>query len=146
MRKVLPINKKLFFFGISLIVLAWLSLDDLVDDWGQIEGAPEKLNEFFSESLLPPDWSVLEAEVWADGSLHKPNCEVFNQNIELFWCKELSVMVITIKMPFIATLIGFFFSIPIASLAANNMAPLPIAMPARVILAGLRSLPSIIWA
>ena len=64
---MIPINKKLFFLGISLIVLAWLSLDDLVDDWGQIEGAPEKLQTFFSESLFPPDWSVLEAEVWADG-------------------------------------------------------------------------------
>ena len=53
MRKVIPINKKLFFVGISLILLAWLSLDDLVDDWGQIEGAPEKLNTFFSEDLLP---------------------------------------------------------------------------------------------
>jgi phosphonate transport system permease protein len=55
-------------------------------------------------------------------------------------------MVVTIKMAFVATLIGFFFAIPLASLSANNMAPLPIAIPARVLLAGLRSLPSIIWA
>ena len=143
---MIPINKKLFFIGISLILLAWLSLDDLVDDWGQIEGAPEKLQTFFSEDLLPPDWSVLEAEVWADGSLHKPNGDVCDENIELFCSKAWTGMVVTIKMAFIATLIGFFFSIPIASLAANNMAPLPIAMPARVLLAGLRSLPSIIWA
>ena len=55
-------------------------------------------------------------------------------------------MVITIKMAFVSTLIGFIISVPIASLAANNLVPLPIAIPARIVLAGLRSLPSIIWA
>ena len=49
-------------------------------------------------------------------------------------------------MAFIATVIGFIISLPIASLAANNLYPLPVAMAARVLLAGLRSLPSIIWA
>ena len=49
-------------------------------------------------------------------------------------------------MAFIATVLGFVISLPIASLAANNLYPLPIAMAARVVLAGLRSLPSIIWA
>ena len=55
-------------------------------------------------------------------------------------------MVVTIKMAFISTLIGFIISVPLASLSANNLVPLPIAIPARVLLAGLRSLPSIIWA
>jgi phosphonate transport system permease protein len=49
-------------------------------------------------------------------------------------------------MAFVSTLIGFIFAVPLASLAAGNLTPLPIAIPARVILAGLRSLPSIIWA
>ena len=55
-------NKK---FIITSIILIWLSLsflDELVDDWGQNESAPEKLGTFFDEELLPPDWSVLEAE------------------------------------------------------------------------------------
>ena len=53
-------NKK---FIITSLVLVWLTfsfLDDLVDDWGQIEDAPEKLETFFYADLWPPDWSVLE--------------------------------------------------------------------------------------
>ena len=48
-------------------------------------------------------------------------------------------MVITIKMAFISTLIGFIISVPLASLSANNLVPLPVAIPARVLLAGLES-------
>ena len=70
---VIQINKKLLLVCFTLLLLAWLSLDDLVEDWSQVESAPEKLEIFFTEDLWPPDWSVLEAEVWADGSLHKPN-------------------------------------------------------------------------
>ena len=81
---MIPINKKLIFSGILLILIAWVFLDDLVDDWGQVEGAPEKLQTFFTEDLLPPDWSVLEAEEWSDGSLHKPNGDICDENFELF--------------------------------------------------------------
>jgi phosphonate transport system permease protein len=96
--------------------------------------------------LWPPDWSVLEAEVWVDGSLHKPNGDVCDESIELFCSKAWTGMVVTIKMAFIATLVGAIIAIPLASIAANNLAPLPINLAARIILAGLRSLPSIIWA
>lgn len=139
-------NKK---FIITSIILIWLSLsflDELVDDWGQIESAPEKLGTFFDEELWPPDWSVLEAEEWADGSLHKPDGELCTESYEIFCSKAWIGMEITIKMAFVSTLIGFIISVPIASLSANNLVPLPVAIPARVLLAGLRSLPSIIWA
>lgn len=139
-------NKK---FIITSIILIWLSfsfLDELVDDWGQIESAPEKLGTFFDKELWPPDWSVLEAEEWADGSLHKPDGELCTESYEIFCSKAWIGMEITIKMAFVSTLIGFIISVPIASLSANNLVPLPVAIPARVLLAGLRSLPSIIWA
>ena len=139
-------NKK---FIISSLVLVWLTfsfLDDLVDDWGQIEDAPDRLETFFYEDLWPPDWSVLEAEEWVDGTLHKPDGELCTEKYELFCSKAWTGMVITIKMAFISTLIGFIISVPLASLSANNLVPLPVAIPARVLLAGLRSLPSIIWA
>mgnify|MGYP006097044451 FL=1 len=143
---VIPINKKLLLVGFTLLLLAWLSLDDLVEDWSQVESAPEKLEIFFTEDLWPPDWSVLEAEVWVDGSLHKPNGDICDESIELFCSKAWTGMVVTVKMAFISTIVGFIFAVPLASLAAGNMTPLPIAIPARVLLAGLRSLPSIIWA
>ena len=143
---MISINKKLVLVGFTLFLLAWLSLDDLVEDWSQVESAPEKLEIFFTEDLWPPDWSVLEAEEWADGSLHKPNGDICNEDVELFCSKAWTGMLITIKMAFVSTLIGFIFAVPLASLAAGNLTPLPIAIPARVLLAGLRSLPSIIWA
>ena len=139
-------NKKFIITSVILLWLTWSFLDELVEDWGKIESAPEKLEKFFYEDLWPPDWSVLEAEEWADGSLHKPNGDLCTESYELFCSKAWTGMVITIKMAFISTLIGFVISVPLASLSANNLVPLPIAIPSRVILAGLRSLPSIIWA
>tara|TARA_A200000159_G_scaffold135544_1_gene134679 strand:- start:208 stop:1140 length:933 start_codon:yes stop_codon:yes gene_type:complete len=138
-------NKKFIITSVILLWLTWSFLDELVEDWGKIESAPEKLEKFFYEEG-PPDWSVLEAEEWADGSLHKPNGDLCTESYELFCSKAWTGMVITIKMAFISTLIGFVISVPLASLSANNLVPLPIAIPSRVILAGLRSLPSIIWA
>ena len=109
-------NKK---FIITSLVLVWLTfsfLDDLVDDWGQIEDAPDRLETFFYEDLWPPDWSVLEAEEWVDGTLHKPDGELCTEKYELFCSKAWTGMVITIKMAFISTLIGFVISVPLASL------------------------------
>jgi phosphonate ABC transporter permease subunit PhnE len=138
-------NNKFIITSVILLSLTWVFLDDLVDDWGQIEDAPEKLGEFFYEEL-PPDWSVLEAEEWVDGTLRKPNGELCTESYEIFCSKAWTGMEITIKMAFVSTLIGFIISVPLASLSANNLVPLPIAIPARIVLAGLRSLPSIIWA
>ncbi len=139
-------NNKFIITSVILLWLTWSFLDELVEDWGQIESAPERLETFFYEDLWPPDWSVLEPEEWADGSLHKPNGDLCTENFQMFCSKAWTGMMITIKMAFIATLIGFVISVPLASLSANNLVPIPIAIPARVILAGLRSLPSIIWA
>ena len=138
-------NNKFIITSVILLSLTWVFLDDLVDDWGQIEDAPEKLGEFFYEEL-PPDWSVLEAEEWVDGTLRKPNGELCTESYEIFCSKAWTGLEITIKMAFVSTLIGFIISVPLASLSANNLVPLPIAIPARIVLAGLRSLPSIIWA
>ena len=139
-------NKKFIITSVILLWLTWSFLDELVEDWGQVENAPDRLETFFYEDLWPPDWSVLEAEEWVDGTLHKPNGDLCTESYELFCSKAWTGMVITIKMAFISTLIGFVISVPLASLSANNLVPLPIAIPSRVILAGLRSLPSIIWA
>ena len=104
---------------------------------GPIESAPERLGTFFDEELWPPDWSVLEAEEWADGSLHKPNGEMCKESYEIFCSKAWIGMEITIKMAFVSTLIGFIISVPIASLSANNLVPLPVAIPARFCLQDL---------
>ena len=69
-------NKKFIITSVILLWLTWSFLDELVEDWGQIESAPDRLETFFYEDLWPPDWSVLEAEEWSDGTLHKPDGEL----------------------------------------------------------------------
>jgi phosphonate transport system permease protein len=52
----------------------------------------------------------------------------------------------TIKIAFVATVFGFLVALPLSVLAASNLSPIELAIPTRVVLAGMRSLPSIIWA
>ena len=44
-------NKKFIITSVILVWLTWSFLDELVEDWGQIENAPEKLEEFFDEEV-----------------------------------------------------------------------------------------------
>ena len=129
-------NKKLLISIIVVLLLTLLAIDDVIGDWSDINGSFENLYIFFTEDLFPPDWSILSAE---------PNLQC-NSEIGFFCSQAWKGISETIQMAFIATVIGFIISLPIASLAANNLYPLPVAMAARVLLAGLRSLPSIIWA
>ncbi|MEC7229265.1 MAG: phosphonate ABC transporter, permease protein PhnE [Candidatus Thermoplasmatota archaeon] len=129
-------NKKLLISMMVVLLLTLLAIDDVIGDWSDINGSFENLYIFFTEDLFPPDWSILSAE---------PNLQC-DSEIGFFCSQAWKGISETIQMAFIATVIGFIISLPIASLAANNLYPLPVAMVARVILAGLRSLPSIIWA
>ena len=129
-------NKKFQLSVLIIGILTILAIDDIVVDWSSINGSFNKLYEFFSEDLFPPDWSILSAE---------PNIECSSE-IGFFCSQAWKGISETIQMAFVSTVLGFVISLPIASLAANNLYPLPVAMAARVVLAGLRSLPSIIWA
>ena len=99
-------------------------------------GGLDNLRTFFFESLWPPDWSVLEPRAY-------PVCE---RDIGLFCSIAWTGMVETIKIAFVATVFGFIIALPISSLAASNLAPPVVSLIARTTLAGMRSLPSIIWA
>ncbi len=129
-------NKKLLIAIIVTSILTFLALDDIIVDWSQIDGSFGKLYIFFTQDLFPPDWSILSAE---------PGIKCSSE-VGFFCSQAWKGISETIKMAFIATILGFVFSLPIASLAANNLYPLPVAMAARILLASLRSLPSIIWA
>ena len=53
----------------ALGLIAIVVLSDLADgDWGRFGGGLENLAVFFTESMWPPDWSVLEARSY-------PPCE-----------------------------------------------------------------------
>ena len=126
-----------FIFAILfLLLLAWITLYDLVDDWGRLEGGWENLTIFVTESMWPPNWSVLEAQSY-------PVCE---KDIEFFCSVGYLGMVETIKIAFVSTILGFIGALCLSSFAARNLMPMYIAFPFRFILAATRSLPSLIWA
>ena len=129
-------NKKLSIIMVFIAFLTFFMIDDLVGDWSKIDSSFENLYIFFTEDMFPPDWSILEAEKGL-------KCEA---EFGFFCSQAWKGISETIQMAFVATVIGFVISLPIAGLAANNLCPLPVAMSVRVILAALRSLPSIIWA
>ena len=129
-------NKKLLFVIVLMALLTFFMMDDLIGDWSEIDGSFGNLYVFFTEDMFPPDWSVLEAEKGLQ-------CD---SEVGFFCSQAWKGISETIQMAFVATVIGFVISLPIAGLAANNLCPLPVAMSARVVLAALRSLPSIIWA
>jgi len=129
--------RKSFIFAILfLLLLAWITLYGLVDDWGRLEGGWENLTIFVTESMWPPNWSVLEAQSY-------PVCE---KDIEFFCSVGYLGMVETIKIAFVSTILGFIGALCLSSFAARNLMPMYIAFPFRFILAATRSLPSLIWA
>ena len=128
---------RLFAIIFILLFLAWNTLNGLIEgDWGRLEGGFENLSVFFSESMWPPNWSVLEARSY-------PVCE---SEIEFFCSVGYIGMMETIKIAFVATILGFIGALFFSSLAARNLVPLYVAIPVRILLSATRSLPSLIWA
>ena len=129
-------SKYLFFIFIT-IGLTWLIFTDLVDgDWGSLENSLENLSVFFHESLWPPEWKVLEAQSY-------PVCD---RSLEIMCSPGYIGIVETLKIAFVATGFGFVLSMPIAILASRNLYRDEIAIPFRLLLSAMRTLPSIIWA
>ena len=129
--------RKGFLFAIAALLLtAFVILNDLVDDWGRLSGGMENLSVFIQESMWPPNWSVLEAQSY-------PVCD---NNIEFFCSVGYIGMIETIKIAFVATILGFIGALCLSSFAAKNLMPMRIAFPFRTLLSATRSLPSLIWA
>ena len=130
---------KLRLFGVigALGLFAVVVLNDLAGgDWGRFGGGLGNLTVFFSESLWPPDWSVLEARSY-------PPCEA---QLEFTCSVGYIGMLETLKIAFVSTVLGFFGAILLSPLAARNLQTVWVAVPVRVLLAAVRSLPSLMWA
>lgn len=130
---------KWLLYGVlgTLAVLAMSILSDLAGgDLGRFSGGFQNLYVFFTESMWPPDWSVLEARSY-------PPCE---SKIEMFCSVGYIGMVETLKIAFVATILGFFGAILLSPLAARNLQSVWISIPVRILLSAIRSLPSLIWA
>lgn len=130
-------QKLLSFLSLGIILAAIVTLNDLVaGDWSSITGGKSRLVEFIKEDLWPPDWSLLQARPY-------PVCE---SSIGFFCSKAFIGMFETMKMAFVATILGFLGAIILSPLAARNLVPKTIHLPIRIFMAATRSLPSLIWA
>ncbi len=129
-------NRRTVIVGLGLAALTVHLFFDLVGDWGRVSGGVSNLGVFVRESLWPPNWSVLKAQSY-------PVCEArFEFTCSVAWLGVIE----TLKIAFVATMLGFVVALPISVMAAGNLSPTYLAVPSRILLAGMRSLPSIIWA
>lgn len=130
-------RKKYPIFITFILFTTWLVFVNLVDgEWASLENSLDNLSTFFYESLWPPNWKVIEAQSY-------PVCD---RNWD-FLCSPAYIGIMeTLKIAFVATGFGFILSLPLATLASRNLYRDSIAIPFRVLLAAMRTLPSIIWA
>ena len=130
-------RKKYPIFITFILFTTWLVFVNLVDgDWASLENSLDNLSTFFYESLWPPNWKVIEAQAYT----------VCDRNWD-FLCSPAYIGIMeTLKIAFVATGFGFILSLPLATLASRNLYRDSIAIPFRVLLAAMRTLPSIIWA
>jgi phosphonate transport system permease protein len=135
---MITLKSKVISICLILILFSFSILNGMVDDWGRLSGGISNLFIFFSESLWPPNWSVIEPQNY-------PVCTTYP--LFDFTCSTAWIgMSETIKIAFVSTIFGSIISLPISILAARNLSSLGVSYFARILLAAARSLPSIIWA
>ena len=140
----MSIDKEIFFkrkkypiFLFLIIFTTWYVFVDLVDgDWKTIENSLDNLSVFFYESLWPPNWKVLEARSY-------PPCD---RDWDILCSPAYIGIIETLKIAFVSTGLGFILSLPLSTLASRNLNRDSIAIPFRLLLSGMRTLPSLMWA
>lgn len=129
-------NRLLLAIFILVIACYFVFYDLVGGDWGQLSGGWANLSKLWNESLWPPEWGMI-TNAYYNGC--DPN--------SAFLCSKAFVgMLVTIKMAFVATILGFVGAIIFSPMAARNLAPVWVYVPIRIVLSATRSLPSIIWA
>tara|TARA_B100000475_G_C14985849_1_gene310200 strand:+ start:340 stop:1143 length:804 start_codon:yes stop_codon:yes gene_type:complete len=130
-------RKKYPIFLFLIILTTGFVFVDLVDgDWKSLENSLDNLSVFFYESLWPPNWKVLEARSY-------PVCD---RNWDILCSPAYIGIIETLKIAFVSTGLGFILSLPLATLASRNLNRDSIAIPFRLLLSVMRTLPSLIWA
>jgi len=120
----------------SLTGLAFLVMDGMINgQWDLMTSGWNNVKIFLSETG-PPNWSVLEARSY-------PTCE---ERYDVFCSIAYIGMLETIKIAFVSTVFGFIGAILLSSLAARNLSPVWLSVSIRILLAAMRSLPSLLWA
>ena len=130
-------RKKYSIFLFLVILTTWFVFVDLVDgDWKTLENSLDNLSVFFYESLWPPNWKVLEARSY-------PVCD---RDWDILCSPAYIGIIETLKIAFVSTGLGFILSLPLSTFASRNLYRDSIAIPFRLLLSGMRTLPSLIWA
>ncbi len=110
--------KKGIFYGIILALFVVFSVNLKIDPSDFFAGIPN-LAELFADSF-PPDTSMLTIGAIA--------------------------ILETLQIAFIGTILGTILALPLATLSARNLFSKRFIVPARAVLAMLRTLPSLLWA
>jgi phosphonate transport system permease protein len=124
--------------NIVLVSLAFTAAKHLKINSSSLGSAWRNLKIISSEAF-PPDWRVItERAGWTS-----PQC-----TFETDWLCSPAVhgLLQTLEIAFLATLFGAIIALPLATLAATNLAPPILAQSVRQLLAALRVLPSLVWA
>ena len=124
------------YSGIAILaVLISNKLGITIDNLGQ---AWDNAGILWSE-MFPPDFSVVtERASWTQ--------------TECTWSADWACsagihgLLETIEIAFLATLFGMLLSLPLSMMAAHNLSPIWLSTITRNVLAGLRVLPSLVWA
>lgn len=112
----------------ALVVLFVISAWGIAPNWARLAEAPERM--------------VRYATLMLGGILQNP----FGQNVGPVWLDALEQMMIAIAMAWLGTLIAALLSLPLAFLAASNVAPSWVTWPLRQIMSLLRSIPDVLIA
>lgn len=119
-------------------ILAYLVSKHLEVTGPNLSRGLDNLLIIISEAF-PPDFSILTNRA----SWSNPPC-TFDSD---YLCSPAAVGLLqTLEIAFLATLFGTIISLPLSSMAAHNLSPLWLSTITRNLLAGLRVLPSLIWA
>jgi phosphonate transport system permease protein len=123
---------------ICVLILAGFTANRLGLNLYNLSAAGERFGILWPE-LFPPDWSVLTERAPYTFS----EC-----TWEADWMCSPAVhgLTETIEIAFLATVFGMLISLPLSMMAAHNLSPVWLSTIMRFVLAGLRVLPSLVWA
>lgn len=108
------------FVGVGLLVLLNVGLAQLglFDAKNLMRGANNLA--IFIQGTFPPDQDILPIVLMA--------------------------LMETVMMAFTGTLLGFFLALPLGLLGARTLSPAPVVYAMRLLLGGIRTVPSLLWA
>ncbi len=122
----------------GIIILAIIVSNNLGLNIQNLRGGWENATILWAE-MFPPDFSVVTKRA----SWTQTEC-----NWSADWACSPAVHGLseTIEIAFLSTLFGMLLSLPLSMMAAHNLSPIWLSTLTRNFLAGLRVLPSLVWA